>query len=171
MKNIFSILFILLSFIAQAQEKPQQNPEIKRFVYQDNSSISKQIYDSIYFDIAYDKGNKWVFKFSHQFAESPMVSDDEYFESYEFEIDPPKGNRFTIKEGDFEKHKVIYNRSCFCPDAGPRQLTDGTITGKRIRGNTWLVTFDGYIHPRPGKDFAPYTKKWKGFFKPNKLVY
>lgn len=171
MKNIPSILFILLSFIAQSQEKPKQNAEIKRFVYQDNSSISKQIYDSIYFDIGYDKGNKWVFKFSHQFAEYPMVSDDEYFESYEFEIDPPMGNRFTIKDGDFEKHKVIYNRSCFCPDAGPRQLVDGTITGKRIKGNTWLVTFDGFVHPRPGKDFAAYAKKWKGFFKPNKLVY
>jgi hypothetical protein len=171
MKYLFSILFCLAIVTTQAQDKPKKNPEIKRFVFQANTQITKRVYDSIYFDIDYSKGNKWVFKFSHQFAEYPMISDDEYFESYEFEIDPPKGNRFTIKDGDFEKHQVIYNRSCFCPDAGLRNLVDGTITGKRIRGNTWLVTFDGYIHPRPGKDFPPYAKKWKGYFKPNKLVY
>ncbi|MCG9881738.1 MAG: hypothetical protein MH472_14165 [Bacteroidia bacterium] len=171
MRYLFSLLIIMCGFGLMAQEKPKQNPEIKRFVYQANTQITKRVYDSIYFDVNYDAGSKWVFKFSHQFAEYEMISDDEYFESFEFEMDPPKGNSFVIKQGDFEKHKVIYNRSCFCPDAGPRALSKGTIKGKRIRKNTWLVEFDGEIVARPGKDFAPYPRKWKGYFKPNKLIY
>jgi len=171
MKYTLSLLYIVLAFFVSAQEKPKNNAAIKRFVYQSNSQISKRVYDSIYFDVTYTKGKKWVFHFSQQSEENPMVSDDEYQESYTFEIDPPKGNRFTIADGEFVKHQVVYSRSCFCPDAGPRQLYEGQIKGRRIRGNTWLVQFEGSIHPRPGKDFAPYTKTWKGYFKPNTIVY
>jgi len=109
MKYTLSLLYIVLAFFVSAQEKPKNNPAIKRFVYQSNSQISKRVYDSIYFDVTYTKGKKWVFHFSQQSEENPMVSDDEYQESYTFEIDPPKGNRFTIADGEFVKHQVVYS--------------------------------------------------------------
>ena len=170
MKYVIGFVCFFFSLGLSAQEAPAKNKAIKRFVYQKNSRIVKRVYDSVYFDFSYEAGNKWVFKFSHQLEESPLVSDDEYTETFEFEIDPPKGNRFRIAEGDFEKHQVIFNRSCFCPDGGPRQLYEGTITGKRVRGNTWLISFEGMIQARPGKDFAPYEKKWKAYFKPNQSI-
>lgn len=100
-----------------------------------------------------------------------MIADDEYYETIEFEMTPPKGNSFLITSDEFEKHKVIFNRSCFCPDAGPRQLYEGTIKGKRMLGSTWLITFDLQINPRPDREGLPTPKKLKGYFKPGKLIY
>jgi hypothetical protein len=171
MKIILSCLLSLFAFVAIAQEKPKVTPAMKRFVYQAQSSIDKKIYDSIYIEVSYAKGNKWVFKFSFKGEDNEMMADDEFFESYEFEIAPPKGNSFVINEEDFLASKVIYNRSCFCADSGPRQLHTGRITGKKVSKNTWLVSFDGYINPRPGRNDNPYPKQWKGYFKPGKLVY
>jgi hypothetical protein len=144
---------------------------MKRFVYQTASTISKRVYDSIYFDISYDKGDKWVFKYTYRAAEMEMMADDEYAETYEFEMTPPKGNQFVITDADFEKNKVLFTRSCFCPDGGIRQLYEGTIEGKKVGRNTWLVNFDLSIVPRPGRQGLPSNKKFKGYFKPGKLIY
>ncbi|OYU94941.1 MAG: hypothetical protein CFE21_14785 [Bacteroidetes bacterium B1(2017)] len=174
MKKLICYLLLLLSLSANAQSqdvKPKVNPEIKRFVYQNNTTITKRTYDSIYFDIAYDKGANWVFKYSYRAQETDLIADDEYAETYEFEMAPPKGNSFTITSKDFEKNKVIFNRSCFCPDGGIRQLHEGTITGKKVGKNTWLVTFDITIEPRTGRSTVSTNKKFKGYFKPGNLIF
>jgi hypothetical protein len=174
MKKIICLIAVLAAFshlaLAQ-QEKPKVNPEMKRFVYQTNSTITKRVYDSIYFDISYDKGDKWVFKYTFMAKDLVMVADDEYFESYEFEMDPPKGKNFTINGDDFIQNKVIFNRGCFCQDGGLRQLEEGKITGKKTGKNTWLVTFDLMINPKPGVKAAATFKKFKGYFKPGNLIY
>lgn len=172
-----TILLLIAAFITlgvKAQEKnqePKSNPEMKRFVYQANMQITKRTYDSIYFDLSYDKGKKLVFMYSYRGKEYEMVADDEYFESILFEIAPPKGNSFCIKTAQFEKAKVIYNRGCFCPEAGIRQLYEGTIRGKKSGKNTWIVTLDVMIEPRPGRQGLAVNKKLKGYFKPGKLIY
>ncbi len=174
MKKILCLIGIIATFAAHTkaqQQKPEVNPEMKRFVYQSNSSISKRTYDSIYFDIDYKTGDKWVFKYSYKAKDVVMIADDEYFESYEFEITPPTGNSFTINGDDFIKNKVIFNRGCFCIDAGLRQLEEGKIIGKKVGKNTWLVTFDLMIAPKPGTKGNATPKKFKGYFKPGKLIY
>lgn len=171
MKKLMQLVFVLIPCFVLGQTKPKTNPEMKRFVYQTKSSIEKRPYDSLYFDINYVSGSNWVFKYSYKSQETEMIADDEYFESYEFEIPPPKGNSFVIESKDFDKCKVVFTRSCFCPDAGLRQLKEGTIKGKRIKGNTWLVTFDVMIIPRPGREGLPISKTLKGYFKPGKLMY
>ena len=172
MRTIATVFFIFIGLhAALGQTAPKTNPAFKRFVFQKNSNIEKRVYDSIYFDIQYTTGSNWVFKYTYKSAENEMIADDEYMESYEFEIPPVKGNSFVIKGEDFEKNKVIFNRSCFCPDAGLRQLYEGEIKGKRIKKDTWLVEFNLIIQPRPGKDGLPTPKTFKGYFKPGSLVY
>jgi hypothetical protein len=174
MNKMICLISLLGAFATNTQaqqEKPKVNPEMKRFVYQANSTITKRTYDSIYFDISYNPGDKWVFKYSYKAKDVEMIADDEYFESYEFEMDPPKGNSFTIEGNDFIKNKVIFNRGCFCMDAGLRQLEEGKIIGKKVGNNTWLVTFDLMIAPKPGTKGNALPKKFKGYFKPGKLIY
>ncbi len=171
MRIIPALVLILLCVGAGAQTEPKANPEMKRFVYQVNSQITKRTYDSIYFDLSYDKGKKMVFMYSFRAKEYEMIADDEYFESIIFEMAPPKGNSFVIKSKQFEAAKVIYNRGCFCADAGLRQIYDGTITGKKTGNNTWIVTIDIMIEPRPGRQGLAINKKLKGYFNPGKLIY
>jgi len=174
MKNILTVILMLLClpiFAQETQPKPEVKPEMKRFVYQANTTITKRVYDSIYFDISYDAGDKWVFKYTYMAPDVVMIADDEYYETYEFEMTPPKGKSFVITGDDIEKHKLIFNRGCFCPDGGIRQLYEGTITGKKVRKNTWLLTFDIMLEPRPGREGNAIPKKFKGYFKPGKLVF
>ena len=171
--RIFLLLLLSVVYTASAQttqKGPKINPEKKRFVYQSGSQITKRTYDSIYFDLSYDKGNKLVFMYTFSAKESEGVADDEYFESIIFEITPPKGASFSIKTAQFEKAKVVYNRGCFCADAGLRQLYEGAITGKKIAPDTWHVSYDLMIEPRPGRSGLAVNKKLKGTFKPGKLI-
>lgn len=171
MKHLILALMLLPSLLLQAQQpEPKANPAKRKYVYQKKTSLVKHTYDSIYFDVQYEAGKNMVFKYMYRAQEQPMIADDEYFESLEFEIAPPKFNTFIIRSDDFEKHKVIFNRSCFCPDAGPRQLHSGTISGKRNPGGTWTISMNVMIEPRPGKDGLPTNKKLVGLFKPGKLT-
>jgi hypothetical protein len=172
MRNIILVIVLCIGMgTVSGQTQPKVNPEFKRFVYQKNTSIEKRTYDSIYFDISYPSSNNWVFKYTYKSSENEMIADDEYMESYEFEIPMPKGKNFVIKAKDFEKHKVIFNRSCFCPDAGLRQLYEGEIRGQLVGKNTWLVQFDVMILPRPGRQGEPIKKTFKGYFKPGALLF
>ncbi len=172
MRKLVVVLFALISFGVQAQNNTEYqkfNPELKRFVYQKNLQINKNVYDSIYFDVTYSAGKKWVFMYSYRSKEYERIADDEYFESIIFEIDPPKGNSFSIKTGSFEKSKVVFSRSCFCPDSGIRQLYEGSINGKKIGKNNWQITYDIQVEPRPGREGFSTNKKLKGIFKPGKI--
>ncbi|MDZ4668693.1 MAG: hypothetical protein SGJ00_12540 [bacterium] len=173
MKRFLSILLCLAAFATHAQEKPKVTPAMKRFVYQTSSSIYKEMHEAAAgnFNVVYKDGDKWVFKFSFRGEDNEMMSDDEFFESFEFEIAPPKGNTFEIKEVDFAKSNVIYTRSCFCADAGPRVLYEGNITGKKVGRKKWLITFEGSINARPDRQEKPFPRQWKGYFNPGKLVY
>ncbi|MBC7382984.1 MAG: hypothetical protein H7296_08310 [Bacteroidia bacterium] len=173
MRIIFFLTILFFIPAVNAQDTPEYkkvNPEVKRFVFQPNTIITKRIYDSIYFDLSYDKGKKWVFMYSYKAKDYEMIADDEYFESIIFEIDPPKGNTFSIKTPQFLNAKVIYNRGCFCPDAGLRQLYEGTITGRKNEKNIWVVSIDVQIEPRPGREGLAVNKKLKGNFKSAKLI-
>ncbi len=171
MRNLIILILLFTSVEVLAQDKPKTNPEFKRFVFQKNTGIEKRTYDSIYFDLSYPKSSTWVFKYTYKSSENEMIADDEYMESYEFEIPSPKGKSFVIKSKDFEKNKVIFNRSCFCPDAGLRQLYEGEIKGQLVKKDTWLIQFDVMILPRPGRQGEPIRKTFKGYFKQGTLVF
>lgn len=154
--------------------KGKTTPASKRFVYLANSKIEKRTYDSIYFDVSYVKGKKMVFKYSYIGADVEMIADDEYYESFEFEINPPKGNTFSFSSNQFEENKVLFKRSCFCLDGGIRQLYEGKITGKKINNTTWLVEMDVEIVPRDNKTrnpIQPVRRKLKGYFHPGGILY
>jgi hypothetical protein len=174
MRLILLLISLGLSFAVSAQiEKDplKRNPEFKRFVYETNQQIKLRYYDSLYFDIGYEQGNNWVFKFDFSASESPAIADDEFSEQVLLEMPAPKGNRFTINQSDLKNLKVIYGRSCFCKDSGPRLVQDATITGKKVGKNRWLLSFEIVVEPRPGVNAEAFTKTFKGYYNPGKLIY
>ena len=174
MRSIFLFSFLLFAYLGKSQttrEEMPSNPEFKRFVFQANQQIVLKPYDSLYFDIDFSAGENWVFKFDYKAKDVVAIADDEFSEMVIFQMKPIRGNSFKLSEEDFEKAKVIYNRSCFCKDSGPRLIESGTISGRRVGKNKWLITFELQINPRPGVKAEVFTKKFKGYFNPGALVY
>ncbi|MBU3663012.1 MAG: hypothetical protein FGM41_07425 [Bacteroidetes bacterium] len=144
---LFISLAVSTSLFAQIEKDPlKRNPEFKRFVYETNQQIKLRYYDSLYFDIDYEQGNNWVFKFDYSAPESPAIADDEFSEQVLLEMPAPRGNRFTINQSDLKNLKVIYGRSCFCKDSGPRLVKDATITGKKVGRNRWLLSLKLWLN-------------------------
>ncbi len=171
--NLF-ILLMGIAFVGLGQQKTNEmptNPAFKRFVFEPNQQIVLKPYDSLYFDIDYNGGNYWVFKFDYKAKEVIAIADDEFSETILFQMMPVKGDKFELNEDDFEKAKVIYSRSCFCKDSGPRLVQTGTIKGKRVGKNRWLLEVELIIEPRPGAKSDVFTKTFKGYFNPGKLIY
>jgi hypothetical protein len=174
MRIFFLIIFFGISLTGFSQKKEQPmpvNPAFKRFIFEPNQQIVLKPYDSLYFDIAYESGDYWVFKFDFKAQDVIAIADDEFSESIQFQIKPLKGNQFVLNEADFVAAKVIYSRSCFCRDSGPRLVQTGTITGKKLGRNKWLINIELEIEPRPGGKSDVFTKKIKGYFNPGKLIY
>jgi len=174
MRILFLSILLTTAFTCFSQKREQPmpvNPEFKRFVFEPNQQIVLKPYDSLYFDIAYESGDYWVFKFDFRAKDVIAIADDEFAESIQFQIKPISGNQFVLNEADFAKAKVIYSRSCFCRDSGPRLVQTGTITGKKVGRNKWLLVIELDIEPRPGGKSDVFTKKIKGYFNPGKLIY
>lgn len=174
MRKILLLGMFCFAFLGKVQSQTAEmpsNPEFKRFVFQANQQIVLKPYDSLYFDIEFVPGDNWVFKFDYKAKDVVAIADDEFSEMVIFQMKPVKGNSFKLSEAEFETAKVIYSRSCFCKDSGPRIIETGSISGKRIGKNKWLVTFELQINPRPGVKAEVFTKKFKGYFNPGALIY
>ncbi len=84
------------------------------------------------------EGKKWVLEYKYTAPENPDIADDEYSETFTFQIKKPCGKRFKIT--DLKKANAIFLKSCFCADRGYSKITEGKITGKKIDKNTWEIT-------------------------------
>lgn len=174
MRILFLSILLIIAFPSFSQKSVQPmpvKPAFKRFVFEPNQQIVLKPYDSLYFDIAYERGDFWVFKFDFRAKDVIAIADDEFSESIEFQIKPILGNQFVLNEADFANAKVIYARSCYCADSGPRLVQTGTITGKKVGRNKWLLVIELDIEPRPGGKSDGYTKKIRGYFNLGKLIY
>ena len=81
-------------------------------------------------------------------------------EAISFQLPPQKGNSFLLKNGDLLKAKAYYLLGCFCADRGSRLIREGTISGKKINADTWLLDIRVFIDN--SSDSQP--KKYKGKF-------
>jgi hypothetical protein len=64
MRILFLSILLTTAFTCFSQKREQPmpvNPEFKRFVFEPNQQIVLKPYDSLYFDIAYESGDFWVF--------------------------------------------------------------------------------------------------------------
>ena len=86
-------------------------------------------------------GENQVFHFEFTKIVSPLIMDAGYSESIWFEV-KPEGNSFLIEQKDLEKAGALFGRSCFCPDVGLFQITQGCIYGRKTGKHRWEVTLN-----------------------------
>lgn len=104
-------------------------------------------------------GKMVVFQYSKQHAENPSISDDELYESVQFEVNPTWNNFIFRKK--LPLCKPIYNLSCFCIGRGYYQPVSGYIKGKKLPNGNYFIEADLLIKYESGN-----TKKitFKGEF-------
>lgn len=165
------MMICLLAFVSTvqvvlAQENPQAemefNPEVKSYIFSKNSSVKLGPWDNGYLPFSFEKGKNWVFRYYFKSKEFKMVADDEYSETLAFQIPAQKGKSFQIK-GDLRKYKVVYSPSCFCRDAGARDVKSGFIKGKKVGKDKWEIELILMVPQRDGKG-APTEKRFKGIY-------
>ena len=152
--------------VAISQDNPKAEmeftPEVKTFVYAQNSSLKVGQWDNGYLPFSYEKGKNWVFKYHFKSKDYKMIADDEYSETLTFEIPPQRGNSFRVS-GDLRKYKIVFSPNCFCRDNGAREVKSGFMRGRKITQNKWEVEFTLMVPQRDGKG-APSEKKFKGIY-------
>lgn len=169
MKLVLSLCLALLTFAGQAQESPSKpNPARKEaLIFRNSTLLLKQgdANDSLNFYPKMGKGSAWVFQYNYTAPEYPEMSDDEYFESFMFQIPQPKGTAFSLKGKDLAKANATFQKSCFCADRGYFRITEGSIVGKKINSNTWSVTVNIVIPAKNEQSAGAVKKKFTARYR------
>jgi hypothetical protein len=170
MKKIFTSVTLLFALSTlQAQQSPDKpNPAKTENVIYRNASLSirqGEDNDSVNIYPKMGVGKMWVVQYSYQAPEYPQMTDDEYYESLMFQIAPPKGNRFVLKDADLVKANTVFQKSCFCADRGYFKISKGTISGTRINSTTWKITASYTVPSKNGLSMGPLTKNFTGRFR------
>jgi hypothetical protein len=156
--TIFSY-FILLSLGAFAQQDTLV-PARLTYEFFSNKTIDVVKQENAIYPELKD-GNMVVFQYSKQHAQNPAVSDDEIYESVQFEVNAT-WNSFIFKR-KLKMSKAIYNLGCFCIGRGYQEPFSGYIKGKKLPDGTYAIDADLTIKYETG-----VTKqiKFSGIFKP-----
>lgn len=164
--STFLVAISLLSAMAFQDQPIKYNPEKKTFLFQSEKRIQIAEEDNGYLPVSLEKGKNWVFKYYFAAKESEMVADDEYTEYFMMELPPQKGKSFKVT-GDLSKYNMVFSKSCFCRDSGPRRVTAGTMKGRKTNKG-WEIELVLSIPSRDGKG-SPEQKTIKGLFIPGSL--
>lgn len=170
MKKLFTSVALLSALSTlQAQQVPDKpNPAKTETVIYKNASLTirqGEDNDSINIYPKIDAGNIWVVQYSYQAPEYPQMTDDEYYESLMFQIAPPKGKRFVLKDVDLVKANTVFQKSCFCADRGYFKISKGTITGTRINSTTWKITATYTVPSKNGLSMGSLNKSFSSRFR------
>ncbi len=170
MKKIIYTIALLFALVPlQAQQKPDKpNPaKTESIIFRNASLTIKQGEDNDSVNI-YPKmgvGKMWVVQYSYLAPEYPQMTDDEYYESLIFQLAPPKGNRFMLKDEDLVKANTVFQKSCFCADRGYFKISKGAITGTRINNTTWKITANYVVPAKNGLSMGPISKSFSARFR------
>jgi hypothetical protein len=158
MKQLIFLTCLLLQLATQAQTD-SITPARLGYDFFTNKTITfiendKKLYPEI------KDGKMVVFQYSKQHAENPEISDDELYESVQFEVDPTWNNFIFKKKLDL--CKPVYNFSCFCIGRGYYKPVSGYIKGKKLPNGNYFIEGNLTIKYETGT-----TKKvtFKGEFK------
>ncbi len=169
MKLMLSASFILFTLAGIAQEKPSKpNPAKTEAIIFRNSTLALnrgEANDSVNIYPKMSKGSMWVLQYNYQAPEYPEMSDDEYFESFTFQLSPPKTTSFVLKGASLAKANAVFQKACFCADRGYFIIKEGTVTGKKINNSTWLISVDIVIPPKGNLSSGAIRKKFTARYK------
>lgn len=159
MKQLIIFTCLLWQFSVQAQTDSITPARIS-YEFFGNKTLNISLNEKKIYPEMKD-GKMVVFQYSKQHAENPEISDDELYESVQFEVDPTWNNFIFRKKLDL--CKPVYNFSCFCIGRGYYKPVSGYIKGKKLPNGNYLIEGDLTIKYETGT-----TKKvtFKGEFKP-----
>lgn len=164
MKKSIGILFIMVAFVATAQ---QGKMNAAKNEYKVLAAKTIQIKDNgangIYAEIV--EGDKSVFQYRYQSAEDPSMSDDELVEFYTFQVKPDKTGKFELTGNALTNSMPYYSRSCFCADRGYHKITGGKITGVKMTKTTWLIRAELQVQITTEGNERAFTKKIKATYQ------
>lgn len=164
MKNLVNqilMAMLLLPILSFQDEGIKFNPEKKIFIFEANKKIKISETDNGYLPVTVESGKNWVFKYQFRAKESEMIADDEYTEYLLLEIPPQSGKSFRVT-GDLSKYNIVFSKSCFCRDSGPRQVKAGFMKGRKTNKG-WEIELRLMVPNRDGKE-SPTEKIIKGLF-------
>lgn len=105
-----------------------------------------------------EPGDSTVFRYEHNVIPPDNVLDAGFFETLVFQVSP-NADRFELEEGDFDRAKAFYLRSCFCELPGAAfEVTSGTIRGERLSQVHWIIQADVVIESIVGKFKVKFNK-------------
>jgi hypothetical protein len=93
-----------------------------------------------YYDYEVTKGARTVFTLTYAKGDS-TYTDGGVAEIIVFEVDSSATN-FDIVDADFNNHKGLYKKACFCIDDHANKaisIKSGKVSGKKINSTTWLL--------------------------------
>lgn len=110
-------------------------------------------------------GNLWVLQYDHRFEEYPDVTDDERSESLLFQIPQQRESSFLLSGAEqITSAKVIYNKSCFCPDGGYFKITEGRISGIKLNDTTWEINANFMVPAKGELSVGPKQRNLTAIF-------
>ncbi len=164
MKHMILLPALLASTLLLAQaDRNKPNPSKTEAVILKSSSLTikrGEESDSNNYYPQMNAGKMWVFQYSYTASEYPEITDDEYTESFSFQLAPPKGNSFRISGKGIAAANSIFQKSCFCADRGYFRIKEGTITGTKLNNSTWVVNVEITVPPKGDLSIGSIKKKF-----------
>lgn len=139
MKKFFTLLSLV--FIITACDNTN-DPSFERFFYE-NADLSLPNENSGT-HVIWEQGEKTVIVFAFQHPDEEAISDDELTELFHIEL-PSDVTEFSINTDEDAVHpdiELYYVRSCFCYFEAPYTFLRKDVSGQKISGNQWRITFD-----------------------------
>ena len=93
-----------------------------------------------YYDYEVTKGRSTVFTLTYAKGDS-TYTDGGVAEILVFELDS-SATDFNIVDADFNNHKGLYTKACFCIDDDSNKATrirSGKVSGRKINSNSWFL--------------------------------
>lgn len=86
-------------------------------------------------------GNKTVFEMITHTEGSPLIIDDEFTNTFIFELDASQES-FSVENEELEAMNAHSRRICFCPNHDFYKLTQGCMQGEKQDDGTWFIQAD-----------------------------
>lgn len=158
MRNILAFIFIACAGAAFAQGRINKGETWYR-IYP--GKALRMQYEEQNFYTQTLAGDSLLFEYYKRNDERAEMSDDEYAEKIVFAV-ARNAKAFNYTG---ETLKAAFLRSCFCPDRGWHEISDGFIKGKKINATTWQIEMDVMTKADPSRNAQAVTRRLKAMFK------
>jgi len=135
MKKLALILLIFSLFTSCEDETPGS---IDRYFYTNSKLTPPENNVGMY--VAWEPGDKTVFRYILNHPDEPNIADDELSEIFWIEI-PTGITEFQFELGEDSPFEFYYTRQCYCYFRA-FEFEAIKVEGKRINSSTWEIDFE-----------------------------